>query len=93
MPELKPGNESSEYGFAKWVTIICGVLGTAMTTILGALAASGALEQQSTLAVVLGAVATVLMTIGGVATKAYIDTRGKVKAANELAKKLDQGNG
>ena len=47
MSNVKSGKESSEYGVVKWILIICGILGAAMTTLVGSLIASGAIEQNS----------------------------------------------
>lgn len=92
MSDVKQGKETSEWTVVKWILVVCGILGTALTSVLGALAASGALEQNSTLAIVLGAVAAVLGAVAGKSGAEYMKGRSLVKAnasAAEAAKALE----
>lgn len=76
-----PGNETSEWGVMKWVTWGAGMLGGGLTALVSALAASGVVDGDSTVLVVLGALAAVCLAIGGAVGKSYIDGRNRVKVA------------
>jgi Zn-dependent alcohol dehydrogenase len=75
---MTPGKETSEWKV--WVTTLAAALAAG----LGAVVSSGALEEGSTLYVVLGTLGTILAAIGGVSWK-YIASRTEVKKAQALA--------
>lgn len=88
---MKDGKESTEWTVVKWVMAICGIVGAALTSVLAALAASGTLESNSTLAVVLTSVAGVLVAVGGVVGKEYVKGRSVVKASAEIKEDPTEG--
>ena len=75
------GNETSEFGVAKWIITIAGIAGTALTGLVAALLSAGTFQAGDPVAIVLGTIATVLIAVAGLTGKSYIDGRSEVKAA------------
>jgi len=86
---VKDGKTTTEWTALKWIMTICGILGAAMTSVIGALVASGTLEQNSTVAIVLGGVVAVLTAVGGVSGGQYIKGRSAIKAAEAIRAKAE----
>ena len=74
------GKDTSEWTAMKWIVTVCGIVGTALTSVVAALIGSGTVEAGDPVAIVLGGIAGVALAIGGQAGVAYIKGRSAIKA-------------
>ena len=74
----KAGQETTEYKVMMWISIACGMIAAALTTLV----ASGAVPPTTTGGAILAAAVPIFGALGALGGKSYMDGRSNLKVAN-----------
>lgn len=83
--EKTEGQKGSEWGTMQWIKWSAGLGSAIMAALLVALPASGILEPNSAVVVIMGLVASVLAIVAGKAAETYSKGRVEIKVAKAYA--------